>query len=199
MTTFPAPENLSAEARIGLAGQNFTYALYANNPALYGYLVDETGFFTDQPEDFEGTITPTAALLGMDYDAFVDASNTGQPRHRSDFDGPLNERPFPELGGIILSTFGCTGCAEVYPCSTVVPNLPGRDVSARPESGSLADRVGFFAQAISSRTSITHTEARGLAQQVLESPGRAALVEAYVRLVESEIDRVVAAGATRTD
>lgn len=198
MTTFPAPDGLSAEARIGLAGENFTYALYANNPALYEYLVEETGFFTDQPEDFEGTITPTAALLGMDYDTYIDALNAGQPRHSADVDGDPVERAFPELGGIVLSTFGCTGCAEVYPCSTVMPNLPGRDV-VRSESGSLADRVGFFAQSISSRTSITHAEARGLAQQVLESPGRAVLVEAYVRLVESEINRVVAAGATRID
>lgn len=198
MTAFPAPDDLSAEARIGLAGENFTYALYANNPALYDYLVEDCGFFTEE-DDHEGTLTPTPALLGMDYDTYCDVSNAGQPRHRDNTAGPLTERAYPELGGIILSTFGCTGCAEVYPCSTVMPNLPGRDVSARPESGSLADRVGFFAQAISSRTSITHTEARGLAQQVMESPGRAALIEAYARLVESEIDRVVAAGATRTD
>ena len=198
MTTFPAPEDLPAEARIGLAGENFTYALYANNPALYDYLVEQTGFFAEE-DDHEGTLTPTAALLGMDYDTYCDVSNTGQPRHRDNTAGPLNERAFPELGGIILATFGCTGCAEVYPCSTVMPSPPGRNATARPESGSLADRAGFFAQAISSRTSITHTEARGLAQQVLESPGRAAIVEAYARLVEAEIDRVVAAGATRID
>lgn len=58
------------------------------------------------------------------------------------------------------------------------------------------NRVGFLAESIGSRHDpVSGTEARAIAEAMLDDPIQAAIVEAYVLLVESAVDRLETADA----